>query len=245
MNSEKIKVEKFFKRLWDKSVSKAVSWFLIGIFLFIIMILCMMPAQGLFVETEDSPWLMPGVLTMLSFMMVYFREMPYNQYTDNQKSRFMSEILRYHPIDKKEIWKNKMLNFAIIGFGGLGKVHFRNLKEVMKVEKDINLVGICDVEESAFTSQVKMNIGTENSNLDVTKYKFYKDAEEMFDKEQLDFVITALPTYLHAPIAIMAMERGIHVFSEKPMAVNVEQAQAMLDAAKKNKGKSLFLVTPS
>ena len=32
-----------------------------------------------------------------------------------------------------------MLNFAIIGFGGLGKVHFRNLKEVMGVEKDINL----------------------------------------------------------------------------------------------------------
>ena len=57
---------------------------------------------------------MPGVLTMLSFMMVYFREMPYNQYTDNQKSRFMSEILRYHPIDKKEIWKNKMLNFFYI-----------------------------------------------------------------------------------------------------------------------------------
>ncbi len=133
-----------------------------------------------------------------------------------------------------------MLNFAIIGFGGLGKVHFRNLKEVMKVEQDINLVAICDVEESAFTSQVQMNISTENAHLDVSKYKFYKDAEEMFDKEQLDFVITALPTYLHAPIAIKAMERGIHVFSEKPMAVNVEQAQAMLDAAKKNNVKLLI-----
>ena len=112
MNSEKIKVEKFFKRLWDKSVSKAVSWFLVGLFIFLIMLLCMMPAQGLLVETEDSPWLMPGVLTMLSFMMVYFREIPYNQYTENQKSRFMSEILRYHPISKKEIWKNKILKMV-------------------------------------------------------------------------------------------------------------------------------------
>ena len=118
MNSEKIKVEKFFKRLWDKSVSKAVSWFLVGLFIFLIMLLCMMPAQGLFVETEDSPWLMPGVLTMLSFMMVYFREIPYNEYTDNQKSRFMGEILRYHPINKKEIWKHKMMK--LISF--LGKV---------------------------------------------------------------------------------------------------------------------------
>lgn len=118
MNSEKIKVEKFFHRLWDKSVSKAVSWFLVGLFIFLIMLLCMMPAQGLFVETEDSPWLIPGVLTMLSFMMVYVREIPYNQYTENQKSRFMSEILRYHPINKKEILKSK--NLKLVSF--LGKV---------------------------------------------------------------------------------------------------------------------------
>ena len=45
MNSEEAKAEKFFERLWNKSVSKAISWFLIGILLFLIMILCMMPAQ--------------------------------------------------------------------------------------------------------------------------------------------------------------------------------------------------------
>ena len=133
-----------------------------------------------------------------------------------------------------------MLNFAIIGFGGLGKVHFRNLQEVKKHVDDINLVAICDVEESAFTSQVQMNISTENAHLDVSKYKFYKDADEMFDNEKLDFVITALPTYLHAPIAVKAMEHGIHVFSEKPMALTVEQAQSMLDAAKKNNVKLLI-----
>ncbi len=118
MNSEKIKVEKFFNRLWDKSVSKAVSWCLVGLFIFLIMLLCMMPAQGLLGEAEDSLWLMPGVLTMLSFMMIYFREIPYNQYTENQKSRFMSEILRYHPINKKEIQKSK--NLKMVSF--LGKV---------------------------------------------------------------------------------------------------------------------------
>ncbi len=130
-----------------------------------------------------------------------------------------------------------MLNFAIIGFGGLGKVHFRNIKRVSEVVGDINLVAICDVEESAFTSQVKMNIGTENSYLDISQYRLYKDAKEMFEKEKLDFVITALPTYLHEPIAVMAMERGIHVFSEKPMAVSVEQAQNMLDKKNENNVK--------
>ena len=44
-NTEETKAEMFFNRLWDKSVSKAVSWFLIGILLFIGLWLCMVPAQ--------------------------------------------------------------------------------------------------------------------------------------------------------------------------------------------------------
>ena len=109
MNSEKIKVEIFFNRLLDKSVSKAVSWFLIGIFLFIIMIMCMMPAQEIFTGTEDAPMLIPGALTMLSCLMAHFRVLPYKQYVENQKSRFMAELLQYHPISKKVLWKLKTL----------------------------------------------------------------------------------------------------------------------------------------
>ena len=104
MNSEEAKAEKFFERLWNKSVSKAISWFLIGILLFLIMILCMMPAQEIWAETEDAPMLMPTVLVMLTYLMMSFRVGPYDQYTENQKSRFMTEILKYHPIDRKAVW---------------------------------------------------------------------------------------------------------------------------------------------
>ena len=41
-----------------------------------------------------------------------------------------------------------------------------------------------------------------------------------------------VPTFLHAPIAIAALERGIHVLSEKPMALNGEEASAMVEAAR-------------
>ena len=102
-NSEKIRVEKFFYRLLDKSVTKAVSWFLIGIFVFLIMILCMIPAQEIYSRAEDSPSLMSFVLLILSVMMVSTRISPYIQYTENQKSRTMIEILKYYPISKKEI----------------------------------------------------------------------------------------------------------------------------------------------
>ena len=112
MNFEEVKAEKFFERLWNKSVSKAVSWFLIGIFLFIVMILCMIPAQEIWEETEDAPMLMPMVLTMLTYLMISFRVGPYDQYNENQKSRFMTDILKYHPINRKDVWKYKTKKLA-------------------------------------------------------------------------------------------------------------------------------------
>lgn len=110
-NLEQIKTEEFFERLYDKSVSKTVSWFVLGILLFLIMIASMLPAQEIYAGAEnDSPMIMSGVLTMLSFMMVSMRTSPFKQYTENQKSRIMKEILQYHPISKKEIWKMKTSN---------------------------------------------------------------------------------------------------------------------------------------
>lgn len=133
-----------------------------------------------------------------------------------------------------------MLKFAIIGFGGLGKLHYRNVAEVTETVKDIQLVAICDVEDSAFHAQVSTNLGDSNANLDLSAYRLYNDAAEMLEKEELDFVITALPTFLHSKIAIMAMEKGLHVFSEKPMALNAEQADEMIAAANKNNVKLMI-----
>ena len=133
-----------------------------------------------------------------------------------------------------------MMNYAIIGFGGLGKVHFRNTKELSEKVEDIRLVAICDVDESTFTTQRNINISSDQTKLDLTGYNLYTDVEELFEKEKLDFIITALPTYIHEKIAVMAMERGIHVFSEKPMAINAEQAQNMLDKAEENNVKLMI-----
>ena len=108
-DKEQESVKRFFDKLYDKSVLKAVSWFLNGIFLFLMMLLCMMPIQELLAE-EDSPLLMPGLLTMFSFMLVNARTMPYKQYGEHQKSRMIQEILQYYPVSKKAIWKHKMSN---------------------------------------------------------------------------------------------------------------------------------------
>lgn len=137
----------------------------------------------------------------------------------------------------KEIF---MLKYGLVGFGGLAKVHFGNTEELGKIHNDIKLVAICDVDETKFTSNVATNLGEDNSSLDLSAYNLYTDPDEMFEKEELDFIVTAIPTYLHDTIAIKAMEKGIHVFSEKPMAITLERAEKMLDAARKNNVKLMI-----
>lgn len=106
-NNENVKIKLFFDKLYNKSVSKSISWFLMGIFISLIMISCLIPIQELLADTE-SPMLVPGVMTMISFMLVNARTIPYKQYTENQKTRMIQELLQYHPISKKAIWKLKM-----------------------------------------------------------------------------------------------------------------------------------------
>ena len=111
INSEQVKAEKFFNRLWKGSAAKAISWFLTGIFLFILMILNMIPVQAIF--EDDTPLLMSATQVMTAYLMIYFRSMIYDNYNENQKSRRMADILKYHPINRKEVWKHKTKNIAL------------------------------------------------------------------------------------------------------------------------------------
>jgi predicted dehydrogenase len=57
--------------------------------------------------------------------------------------------------------------------------------------------------------------------------------EDLVDLGGLDAVSVAVPTFLHAPIAIAALGRGMHVLSEKPIARSATEADAMVQAARK------------
>jgi predicted dehydrogenase len=59
----------------------------------------------------------------------------------------------------------------------------------------------------------------------------YDDWRKMLDGHDLDLVLIATPTDLHAPITLAALERGAHVLCEKPTAMDAAEAAAMLDKA--------------
>ena len=114
------------------------------------------------------------------------------------------------------------VRLGIIGCGGIanGK-HLPALKKI----KEVELVAFCDIIVERAEKAAK-EYGVEGA-------KVYEDFNEMLKNEKLDVVHVCTPNNVHAPASIAAMEAGCHVMCEKPMAKNVEQAQAMLDAQKR------------
>jgi predicted dehydrogenase len=68
----------------------------------------------------------------------------------------------------------------------------------------------------------------------------YTDYNEMFAKEQLDAAIICTPNMYHAPAAIAALEKGLHVLCEKPMALDPAEGRAMVETARRV-GKTLSI----
>ena len=134
-----------------------------------------------------------------------------------------------------------MLKYAIIGFGGLGKVHFQNLLEIEKQRGDIELAAICNSDISSLNSSVALNTRTvEVDNVEFSKYGLYTDYKEMIEKENLDFVFITLPTYLHCEVSVYCMEKGLHVFCEKPMSLTLDECQKMIDTSLKTEKKLMI-----
>ena len=135
-----------------------------------------------------------------------------------------------------------MLRACLIGLGGMGRGHFDNYVRAMKENKGVELVGICDINPEKFKNQkVEFNIkGVVADSADMSAFHQYTSAEEMMKTEKPDFVTIAIPTYLHADMAIMCMREGAHVLCEKPMSLTVEDCRRMIEASKET-GKLLMI----
>ncbi len=106
-----------------------------------------------------------------------------------------------------------MLRGAIIGFGRMGLTHFSILAQQPKVD----LVAVCDSSSFMLKNAAKyMNVDT------------FSDPETMLAERDLDFVVISTPTATHADAVTMAIDKGLHVFVEKPFALNAEQGHAVL-----------------
>ncbi|HGE71686.1 TPA: Gfo/Idh/MocA family oxidoreductase [Candidatus Poribacteria bacterium] len=63
---------------------------------------------------------------------------------------------------------------------------------------------------------------------------YYNSIEDLLSDDQIDAVHIATPVYLHCEHVILSAEHGKHILCEKPMAMNVNECQSMIDACKSN-----------
>ena len=110
---------------------------------------------------------------------------------------------------------------AVVGAGGIARqAHVANYLQI----PDVDLVGLCDIDgKRAQALAGEFNVP-----------KVFTDYKDLL-KEDLDAISICIPNVLHAPVAIAAFERGLHVLCEKPMATTADDAQAMVKAARKAK----------
>lgn len=130
-----------------------------------------------------------------------------------------------------------MKNAAIIGFGGIARVHAASYAELEKIGK-VRLCAVFDTNENAFSKKTEININSSDDNK--ITYNCYTDLEKMLTSEEIDIIDICLPTFLHKEMTIKMLKRGYHVICEKPMATTYEDCMEMLEAAK-NAGKRLMI----
>lgn len=112
------------------------------------------------------------------------------------------------------------LNVALIGTWGRADAHFGAISKE-------NVVALCDVDENhvAYAAEKFPNA------------KHYVDWRKCLDQKDLDAVICCTTDHTHAFIANWAMNRGLHVYCEKPLANTVEEARLVRATYLKNKNK--------
>jgi predicted dehydrogenase len=117
------------------------------------------------------------------------------------------------------------LRVALLGTGFMGKAHSNAYCQVghfFDLPYRIRRTLLCDVDEAALASTAE-RWEWENTAT---------DWRAAIDRADIDLVDIALPNHLHAPAAIAAAQAGKIVLCEKPLALSVDEARAMADAAK-------------
>ena len=117
-----------------------------------------------------------------------------------------------------------MLRIGSLGAGGRGTL----CQLVHRPQEGVELTAICDLDPKVHDDYRK----TVRPDIAV-----YTDYRRMLAEAALDAVFVTTPDFLHEAMAVAALERGIAVYLEKPMAITVEGCDRILRAARKSKAK--------
>ena len=130
------------------------------------------------------------------------------------------------------------MKIGICGLGMMGRAHLAN---ALKIE-GLDVVALCDSDpEKLDLSKPAMgNIAFDDVRPSADRLPRFTDFGDMLAQAGSDAVVIAVPTHFHADLAVAALEAGLHVFCEKPMALSVDDAERMCRAAR-HAGRTLSI----
>jgi predicted dehydrogenase len=118
------------------------------------------------------------------------------------------------------------IRFGLIGCGRVSPRHVQSIAEL----PDARLIAVCDVIASRAERCAKEHNAVA-----------YTDYRRMLERNDIDVISICTPSGMHAPMTIEALQAGKHVICEKPMALNLRDADQMIATAKST-GKKLCIV---
>lgn len=110
---------------------------------------------------------------------------------------------------------SKPVRIAVVGIGIMGQAHIKDIAALENTE----LAAVCDVNQEVADAFAR--------KMQVPAYYRFND---LLEREMFDAILISSPHYDHAPMSIAALQRGIHVLVEKPIAVHVKAAHQMIHA---------------
>ena len=108
------------------------------------------------------------------------------------------------------------IRIGIVGAGKMGLSHFA----IANAVPGASVVAVCD------TSRYVLSVLRKHAGVQT-----FTSFEDMFADGGLDAVIVATPTFTHYPSATRALEKGLHLFVEKPLTLSPEESGALSDLA--------------
>lgn len=120
---------------------------------------------------------------------------------------------------------NERVNFAVIGLNGRAGAHLSSLQAN---RKDARITHVCDVDSTIlerFTGKTAESMGD--------RPKSDKDFRKTLEAKDVDVITIATPDHWHAPMAILGLEAGKHVYVEKPCSHNPHEGELLVAAQRK------------
>jgi predicted dehydrogenase len=116
---------------------------------------------------------------------------------------------------------NDRLKIGVIGCGGMATGHMRTLVRMREAE-NFEFAAVCDLFDKRTEASAKL---TEAPNK-------YRDYRKLLENKDVDYVLIGTPEHWHAQVTLDAADAGKHVYCEKPMTYNVEEAKRVVAKVK-------------